>query len=348
MVGHSLAAVINNASFTGEMISYAIGKVVTPSVFIFIFLFGYGQGIKRKRLNRNIVIKRTINIFTPYIFFATVALILYIILGSPYDKMWMLRDTFNGKLNIASYFVTLISFTASWQYYFLVLIFAFQAFGNIFRNIPVVTLEKITKIALYLHILEMLLITVFLWLANPMKFNLYIVGGFISPNPIFWFFPFMWGYTIGSKKGRLPWEEIQKKDYFFGIFFFLISVFEVTFLGNKWNTFYLIDQFTLFSFFLNIYALKFIGRIAGKINLRKHRRIGKFFMTFGVYSFIVYMVHMPYEWFLFVGLQNITGFQFPYAIQVLLLIGFGFGFSTLVIAIAKSVPKKIRRLIMGF
>lgn len=322
--------------------------MATPSVFVFIFLFGYGQGLKRKRLNRNIVIKRTANIFTPYIFFATVALVMYIILGSPYDKMWMLKGMFKGQLNLVSYFVTLISFTASWQYYFLVLIFAFQAFGNIFRNTSIETLEKATKILLVLHIIEMALLSAFLWLANPMKFNLYIIGGFISPNPIFWFFPFMWAYTIGSKRGKLPWESIKKRDYFIGAAVFFFSVVEMTLLGNKWKTFYLLDQFTLLSFFLNIYFLKFIGRIAGKINVRKHRRIGKFFMAYGIYSFIAYMVHMPYEWFLFVGLENITGITFPYFIQVALLIGFGFGFSTLIITVSKIVPKKLRRLITGF
>lgn len=345
--GHSLAAVIENASFAGRLGGSIFAKIATPSVFIFIYLLGYGQGLKRKRVTYNSVIKRTYVVITPYIFWGTLSLILYSILGEPFNQPYTVRDAM-GSLTPFSYIITMITFTGSWQYYFLLLILAFQAFGYLFRNIPQEKLEKITRILFFLHIIAMFWLTMVMWFKNPSDFNLTLVGSFIYPNPIFWFFPFMWGYMNGAGRKKQPWESFSRKTILIYLPILVICVVEFMILGKKWGAFFLIDQFTLSSFFLNICALKIMGYLAGRMKDYKGKFLSSFFSTFGMYSFVAFLIHLPFQWFFLVCIEKAIGMQLPFTVQFLSMAIFGVLFSYLIISISSKLPKLLRKLFIGF
>ncbi len=346
--GHSLAAVIADASLFERVGGSFLAKIATPSVFIFIYLLGYGQGLKRKRVTYDSVLKRTYIIITPYIFWGTLSLVLYHFLGSPYNVPYTVREAMGNSLTPFSYIVTMITFTGSWQYYFLLLIMAFQAFGYLFRNISQEKLEKITKILFYLHIIAMLWLSLVMWLKNPEDFNLTLVGSFIYPNPIFWFYPFMWGYTNGAGKKPQPWDNFSKKTIMIYLPIYALCVVEFLLLGKKWGSFFLLDQFTLASFFMNIFAIKIMGHIAGMFKNIKSKFVSSFFSTFGMYSFVAFLIHLPFQWFFLVAIEQAIGFKLPITVQFLSMGIFGVLFSYLIISISSKLPKILRKLFIGF
>ncbi|HPN29122.1 MAG TPA: hypothetical protein PLU68_09305, partial [Thermotogota bacterium] len=128
IAGHSLAAVINDMPVLEQLLFSYLGKSMVPAVFCLIYLFGYGQGLKRKRVTTRMNLERIVDMVKPYLFWATLSLLIYTVSDSRVTYPYTGREIFGYEITPLSFVLSILTFSGSWQYYFLFILILFQYF----------------------------------------------------------------------------------------------------------------------------------------------------------------------------------------------------------------------------
>lgn len=358
IIGHSLAGVVNNMGTIERLVFGFMGKAMAPGVFCLIYLFGYSQGLKRKRVTIKSNLQRIADMLLPYFFWAILSMCIYSISESRFLYPYTGQELFGKRITPVSFLLSLVTFTASWQYYFLVILLVFQAITIKLKRMQPENFDRNLKLVFWVHTTLFLFITGLFWFGSPSKIPLSLIGGFIYPNPILWFFPFFWGYIRSAKKQEI-FPSFGRKGLFFYALFLILAGVEAFLHVQKWNTFFVNDQFTVITFFLSIFTLSCLGIVSNSMEKRylslkqssSHRfskSIYSFFMLFGRNTFLLFLIHQPFQWFLLVAFEKMINYQFSYPMEFFIMAVFGILFCWVITKFGPKLPKPIRRFVVGF
>jgi hypothetical protein len=365
VVGHSLAAVVNFMSENEQLFFTFIGKAVVPAVFCLIYLFGYGQGLKRKRVTRRLNVERVLDMLIPYFFWAALAMVVYFLSEERMNYPFTGREIFGKEVTPLSGLLGVITFTGSWQYYFLFILIFFQLFSGILKKTNPLNHPQILKYSFFVELSIITALTLIIWFSSPERLNLLIIGLFIYPNPILWFFPFFWGYARATQKKEV-FPCFRKTGFYMFLVLLLLSGIEAIAFVRKWHTYFIIDQFSVFTLVMSIFALSNLGVISHRIEslwlnqkkrpVKKENKVFQYTLNscyryltlYGRFSYVLFLTHLPFQWFLLIWFEKIIGFQVSYVAEFFLMAIFGILFCFGIIKLSGILPKKIRRLAIGF
>jgi len=351
VLGHSIALIIDNLPLSEQIVAGIFGKLTAPCVFFFVVLMGYGQGLKKKRIARTQVIQRVTNILYPYLFWATISFILYHILKEPFWYPFTGQGLYENLPMLIQYIASMGSFTISWQYYFLGIYLFFQWYAYRIRHQSDGQLWKTTNFLLFFHAGFLTVITLILWIAPPEKIPLPFMSAFIYPNPIAWGFAFYLGFYLGAKKtGVLP-KKTRLEPFLF-LILWAFGSFELVFLLRKWGGVLVIDQFTLSGFLFGLVFLIIIMRFV----IRQTERMASGFSTawhrwlmrFGKHSLLIFLLHLPFQWFILMAIERLFGFPFHSFFRILILAGSGLYVPYAIGTAAQKIPGRLRKAMIGF
>lgn len=351
VLGHSVALLINHLCLQEQVFAVILAKFTGPCVFIFVFLLGYGQGLKRKRLSKPQVIQRVISVGRPYLFWATLSFILYMVLQDPYWYPYTGRGLFGGLPMIAQYPISLVSFTINWQYYFLFLYMFFLSYAYLTRHHSDQHVWTTTKFLLVFHILFTGILTGFLWFGATEAISLSMVAAFIYPNPLAWGFVFYLGLHMGSKKlAVLPVKSRLELPLYMVLWAF--GAFELFMHLRRWGGAAVSDQFTLSGFAFALVSLVLLTRIATRWTLSmangKSCWWKRWIIRFGKQSLMIFLLHLPFQWFALMMIENLLGMQLSSFVRIPILFITGLFFPYMIGTIAKRLPEVSRKIITGF
>jgi len=350
IIGHSFLIVAGYMTSIEEKLFFSIvSKLLSPCVFCFFYFYGYGQGLKRVRSTSKKLKQRARSLFVTYCFWSSFAWLSFQLLGVEYNFVNNAKSFFLDKPFTFRYMSFLISFSGSWQYYFIFIFIVAMFFLYSFKKMPLKDLKVYLTLFSSLQIIFFLLISVFLWKAPSNPEILMRLGVFIYGNPVVWVIPLFWGYYRAAAKKR-PVATIHSKWlYLLLSVVYVASVAEIYFLGEKWEGYYLLDQFTLFTLInsiLMIHGYDLLVRFLIK-RLKRESPLIRFTGSMGRFSIIPFFVHLPYQWFLYVLLTQLIHIElnpipafFVIAILGLLLSYYG-------IKGIERLPVKFKRLLMG-
>ncbi|PLV59906.1 acyltransferase family protein [Thermotoga sp. KOL6] len=303
-------------------------RFMGPCVFVFVYLFGYSQGkVKKNPLK---ILKKALMFFLFYSFWASLSFLLYTTLGGRYSEVWTTQRVFNiNDSLLKKYLITLFSFTGSWQYYF-VFVFLVLVILSILINNPV----KIFPLSLIGALLNSAFVS--FWFLTKDKLLPPIEGAFITYlSPVHWSFPYLLGYR-DAYKGERP--SLKKRVLFFYAVFLIVGSLEYWNAYRKFHSLVGIDQFSLLGIALGIYSVGIFYWIAQKMNFRVLRKVGR-------YSFLLFMIHMPFQWMVYVFLD--TFIDLPRFLWVILMVTFSVMMMDILLKISRHLPKAVRKLIVG-
>ncbi|HNR63697.1 MAG TPA: acyltransferase family protein [Thermotogota bacterium] len=365
LAGHSLAAVINDMSVHEQFIFSYVGKSMVPAVFCLIYLFGYGQGLKRKRVTTRMNLERIVDMVIPYLFWAVLSLLIYKFSGPRIRYPYTGGEIFGKEITPFTFFLSLLTFSGSWQYYFLFILILFQYFTGVLRNIRPERYPRLLRHAFLFQAGVLAFLTIGLWVIPQERIPLQSLGALLYPNPLFWFFPFFWGYLRSANKQPI-FPSYGKRGAYAFLILLAITGTEAFLFVRRWSTYFVIDQFSVFTFFLSIFALSCLGSVSHRFeelwnSLRNgigerrrplKERLGKsilsFFILFGRFSFVLFLTHQPFMWFLLVWFEGAVGYRFSRVSEFFLMAIFGILFCWGIIKLSDVLPKGIRRLVIGF
>jgi hypothetical protein len=122
-------------------------------------------------------------------------------------------------------------------------------------------------------------------------------------------------------------------------------------LGLKMNSYMIIDQFSALTMLLAIYSVKVFGFLSMKLEKflieRKRKITLRFLLLYGRFSIIVFLIHLPYQWFFLQGLQIIFNNKISASIGFIIMSFFSLFFCYWIIILVKNLPKKLRKLFLG-
>ncbi len=351
VLGHSIALIIDNLQLSEQIVAGIVGKLTAPCVFFFVILMGYGQGLKKKRISRAQVIQRVTNILYPYLFWASISFILYLILKEPFWYPFTGRGLYGNLPLLIQYIASMGSFMISWQYYFLGIYLFFQWYAYRIRHQSEGQLWKTTRFMLMFHASFLTVITLILWMGRPDQIPLPFMSAFIYPNPIAWAFAFYFGFYLGTKKtGVLP-----KKSWLESFLFLILwafGSFELVFLLRKWGGVLVIDQFTLSGFLFGLVFLVIIVRYVIRQTERMARGITtlwhRWLMRFGKHSLLIFLLHLPFQWFILMAIEGLAGFPLHPFFRLMILAGSGLFVPYAIGTAAQKIPGRLRKAMIGF
>lgn len=350
IIGHSFIIVAGYMTSIEEKLFFCfLSKFLSPCVFSFFYFFAYGQGLKRRRNNSKKLMKRVGSIFVSYCIWATVAWFSFLLLGAEYNIVNNTKGVFLEAPFTLRYLSVLFSFSGSWQYYFIFIFICSMLLLYFFKNVSVKVLKVFFVVFSALQISFFIYISLYLWFAQGNPENLKKLGLFIYANPIVWSIPLFWGYYRGAAKKQAVAKVQSKWFYFLLGSVYIASVIEIYFLGEKWNGYYLLDQFTFFTL-VNSILMIHLYDVMMRAFIDKFRRNSPFIIftgSMGRYSIIPFFVHLPYQWFLFVLLKQLTHVNFNPIPAFFVISAIGLFLSYYSIKIIELLPVKMKRLLMG-
>ncbi|MFW6262528.1 MAG: acyltransferase family protein [Thermotogota bacterium] len=350
IIGHSLLIVTPYLSSTGENLFFSfLCKVLSPCVFCFFYFFGYGQGLKRKRNNSKRLMKRVSSIFFTYCIWASFAWVSFQFLGSEFNMINNAKGILLGKPFTIQFLSVLFTFTGSWQYYFIFIFIVSMFLLYFFKHSSLKALKVYLAIFSTLQVSFFLIITVYLYKAPVNQDDLRRLGIMVYANPIAWSIPLFWGYYRAAARKQAVGTIRFRWFYFILPIVYLLAVSETYILGRKWNGYYLLDQFTLLTLLNSVLMLFFYDFIIKKVitKLNKDSLVIVFASNMGRYSIIPFFVHLPYQWYLFVLLTQLTHLQLNPLPAFIVISTIGLCMSYYSIKLIDLLPVKIKRLLMG-
>ncbi len=348
--GHSLALLFPDLSVPEQIFAGFLARFTTPSVFFFVFLIGYSQSLKRKRLSVSSLRGRTFRLLIPYGFWASVVFLLITVLPEPYWFSFQAYYLFWDHPLLPRVVLSLFTFTLCWQYYFLVLFIFFQWYTYWIRKSSVPTIRRSLKVIFIAYIAFLTALSGLLWFSSPEEIPLGWIGIFLYSNPLAWMFSFYLGAYCGITK-VLP--VFVNKKWNSGLFWlvWIISSLELLWLIRKWGTTTVVDQFSLSGFAFGLVSLGvFIGRA-----IRREQKPGRRLCVLGTrwlsklgnHSFLIYLLHLPFQWYWLVLLEQSLNVKFPMIPRLALLMLFGLSFPYAVAVLGKKLPQRLRKTITG-
>ncbi|HOO32833.1 MAG TPA: hypothetical protein PK466_08055 [Thermotogota bacterium] len=351
VVGHAILLVLPEITNSTEKYVYMLlGKLLIPSVFAFFCFFGYSQGLSRKKMTKDKMKKRVKSTFFSYVIWASIAWIVFSLLGPGYNSVNNSFHYTKGMFFPINYFGSVMSFAVSWQYYFICIFIFGIFFLYFFRNTPLEKLKRYLYIFLGIQAAFYTFISLFLWMASPSERSIRILGICTYINPGSWILPLFWGYYRGA----------EKKDIFGGlkpvvlipmaVVFFFLSSTEMFFLSGKWNAYCVMDHFTLLTLINSIFMMFIYKKfVEWMISIRAiwFRNLLDGLSTMGMFSIIPFYVHMPYQWFVFYFIKSTFFPQINTLLSFILLSIIGLMISYLSIVGIRLLPKKQKKVLLG-
>lgn len=351
VIAHAIG-LCHEAILPSERLLIAImAKFTAPCVFIFIFLMGYGQGLKKRRLSFLSALRRVPSILVPFLFWATVSFVCYQILQGPYLIPYTGR-LFLGDYSILSqYFLSLSTFTGSWQYYYAGLFIFFLLYSSWMRTHKYSTIESATKVFLVGHILFLSILSSLLWFVPVGGLPLDIITMLIYANPLAWIYVFYLGFVHGMKKSPVSANNTRVLVFLF-FTSWAFGAFELAYLLLKWETSMVSDQFTLFGFLFSLIALILFVRVAKRWSSKLSQGYTswwlRWLMRFGKHSLLIFLIHLPFMWFLLVALESMVQRQFSTMIRMVILVASGLFFPYAIGLSSRRLPVIFRKAMTGF
>ena len=350
IIGHSFLIVTGYMTSVEEKLFFSFfSKILSPCVFCFFYFYGYGQGLKRMRSSAKKLKQRARSLFVTYCLWSTFAWLSFQLLGAEYNIVNNAKGIFIDKPFTFRYLSFLFSFSGSWQYYFIFIFIVSMFFFYFFKNISLKALKIYLVLFSILQSTFFLVISIYLWNGSGNPDSLKHLGLFIYANPVVWSIPLFWGYYRAAAKKR-PVAKIQSNwMYLLIAVVYVLAVMEIFILGEKWNGYYLLDQFTFFTLINSVLMIHIYDMVVRGL-IKKFDR-DTFFITFtgsmGRFSIIPFFVHLPYQWFLFVLLTQLTHIEFNPIPAFFVLSAIGMFLSYYAIKLIELLPVKIKRLLMG-
>ncbi len=351
IIGHAILLVVPEVTSGVDRVFFGIlSKILGPCVFGFFCFFGYSQGLGRHRANKQKVRYRAKRMFVSYIAWASIAWTSFIILGPGYDAINNTAIFTGGLFLPVDYVVSVFSFSISWQYYFIA-IFLFAMLGLLyFKDVPIERLKGYLIVAVLLQFLFYYMITDYLWTAEASQEALQKLGILAYSNPLAWVIPLIWGYYKGAKKKELIEDNHPVLNGILLVLFFSISIAEILMLSEKWDAFFVMDHFTVFSL-LNSMMMMFLYSRCVKWLISREKgwfmELMKRFSTMGRYSIIPFYIHMPYQWFIFYFFKKRFFPEISPLPAFFILSAIGLTLSYLSIFRIKKLPTKYKKLFIG-
>jgi len=351
IVGHSLLSTLLFMGLGERIVFSFFGKVLSPCVFIFFYLAGYSQGLRRNRYTKKVTLSRVKTLLVPYVVWASIAWVFYYILGGDYTLPHNLWPYLKDLPFLLNYFISIITFTGSWQYYFLIILIVSLFILQLFKKKNIQKLKYWKNTAFLIQFSLMIVISFVFWFWDNEKISSSIFGAFTYMNLFAWLYPILWGYYIAAAGEKQPWEDITVSDFIIYFILFFFCSLEMVLLGLKMNSYMIIDQFSALTMLLAIYSVKVFGFISIKLELflkkRKAESTLRFFLLFGRFSIIVFLIHLPYQWFFYIGIQKLINIKIPASIGFFLMSIFSLFFSYCIIILVKNLPKRVRKFFLG-
>jgi len=324
LVGHAVVSAYGDLTFFIPFLRF-----VSPSVFVFVYLFGHSQGRVKKRPLR--VVRKSLSFFLFYLFWASVSFFLYTLLDEKYSLVWITKKVFSvDDSMIKKYLLTVFSFSGSWQYYF-VFVVIILLFVSIFIRNP----RKILPFSFAGAVINSSIVS--LWFLTKNELLPPIEGALITYlNPIHWLFPFVLGYKDACEGKQ---RTLKKASLIIYLFLFLIGSLEYWNSYRRFHTLVGVDQFSLPGVVLGIYSIGVFSWMAEKMNSRILRRMGR-------YSFLLFMIHMPFQWMFYVFLD--TFIDLPGWCWILIMVGFSVALMEILLRLSRLLPRVLRKVIAGF
>jgi len=351
IIGHAILLVVPEVTGAAERVFFGLlSKVLGPCVFGFFCFFGYSQGLGRQHVTKQKVRYRAKRMFISYIAWASIAWVAFFLLGSGYDAINNTSSYTGGLFLPIDYLVSVFTFSISWQYYFIA-IFLFAMLGLLyFKDTPIERLKGYVVVAVLLEFIFYYMITEYLWTETPSHEALQRLGILAYSNPLAWVIPLIWGYYKGATKKELI---ENKHPFLYGILLiacFVFSVVEILFLSEKWEAFFVMDHFTVFSL-LNSMMMMFLYSNCVKWLISREKgwflELMKKFSTMGRYSIIPFYIHMPYQWFIFYFFKKRFFPEISPLPAFFIISAIGLTLSYLSIFRIKKMPTKYKRLFIG-
>ena len=323
LISHAVVSVYRDLTFLLPVLRF-----VSPCVFVFVYLFGYSQGRMRKSPLK--IIRKSFFFFLFYLFWSSVSFFLYSLLDGRYSKVWVTKQVFSvdGTL-LSKYLITIFSFTGSWQYYF-VFVFIMLMVISVFIKDP----RKIFPFSLVGAILSSSFVSV--WFLTKDELLPPVEGAFITYfNPVHWLFPFLLGH-----KDVLERRERSLKKHSLAVYLALFGLGSLEYWNayRKFRSLIGIDQFSLPGVLLGVYSVEVFSSVSKKLSFPLLKRMGR-------YSFLLFMIHMPFQWMFYVFLDTLI--DLPEWCWVLIMIAFSIAFMECLLRFAKHLPKPLRKVVIG-
>lgn len=351
IVGHSLLSSLPSMSLNERIIFTFFGKVLSPCVFIFFFLAGYSQGLRRNRYTKKVTLSRVKSLLIPYFVWASIAWLFYFFLGGTFTQTHNLWDYIKDLPFYLNYIISIATFTGSWQYYFLIILIVSLFILQLFKKKDLLKLKFWKNFAFIVQFSIMMVISIVFWFWDNEKISSSIFGAVTYMNLFAWLYPILWGYYIAASKEKLPWEEVTISDFIIYFVLFFFCSLEMVLLGLKMNSYMIIDQFSALTMLLAIYSVKVFGFLSMKLEKflieRKRKITLRFLLLYGRFSIIVFLIHLPYQWFFLQGLQIIFNNKISASIGFIIMSFFSLFFCYWIIILVKNLPKKLRKLFLG-
>ncbi len=351
VLGHSVLQIFQEASFNEQIVLVTIAKFCAPSLLIFVFLIGYGQGRKKHRIRRSELSQRFQQLMIPYLIWASIAFLFYLLIESPYRYTLVGEAFITQQPYIIRYLFSISTFTISMQYYFLPVLFFFHWYAYMIRIQSEYLMLLIFKYVFIVQWLFLLSVSLFAWFVSPEQMDFGILGGgFLYRNFLVWGTFFYIGYVMGACK-RASFPDLKHKGILF-LFLWAISATEMIYVINRSADTFVTDMFTLFGVLFAMISLLVWLSVAEKTEEGRSASIfpwaGKVFMLFGKYSFVVFLLHLPFQWYILVLLEFMAGYTFSIFARLAILFFSGIGFPYTVINMSRRIKPMLRRKLIGF
>lgn len=351
VMGHSVLQVLHEASPNEQVVLAAIAKFCAPSLLIFVYLIGYGQGLKKNRIRRSELGQRFQQLMLPYFFWASVAFGVYLLMEEGFRYPVVAHEALSERPYMVKYLFSISTFTISMQHYFMPVLFFFQWYAYMIRIQSEYLLLLTFKYIFVLQWLMLAGVTLFVWFLPVEMLDLGILGGgFIYRNVLVWGSFFYIGYIMGAIK-RSAFPALKYK---WSIFLLLwgLSTIEILVIINRSGNTFVTDMFTLFGILFALISLLVWAEVAEKTGNgqenKKASRMGKALSLYGKYSLIIYLIHLPFQWYILVFFEHLIRFDFSVFTRVAILFLSGISFPYAVINLSRKVKPRFRRILIGF
>lgn len=306
-------------------------RLASPSVFLMVYMFGYSQGKKGERKPKIVALK-ALRFFVFYSFWASVSFVIYCFLGDEYQLPYIGRQVMNlDKMSLPlRYSVTIFTFSGSWQYYFVFVIILLLLFSCLVKR-P----ERWFKITAAVTLAKSSLVS--LWFLLSDGFPSPLLGVLMTYfNPAYWMTPFFlgWKHALSGGVRRKP----GMKEFLLYFAFFFLGLLEFYNSYAKFGRLSGVDQFSLSSVLLAFSCVRFLPTLERLLN-------SKFLAKLGRFSFLVFMVHLPFQWMVYVYLRELTGLNRYFGVAV--MVAFTLLFVEAVLKVSRFLPRPLRKAILG-
>lgn len=325
ILGHSMLKIYEN-----PFLLLPFFRFISPCVFVFVYLFGLSQGRTRKRPGKNL--SKIASFFLLYLFWSSISFVLYITLDGKFADPWVTRTVFGlSDSNVSNYILTILTFTGSWQYYFVFVIIIL-----LFISIFIRKASSVFNVILLGAVGNGLFISY--WAVFQERLLPPVLGAFLTYlNPLHWMFPFILGYK-DAQEGKIR-DDVNLKTIIVFSILLIAGSFEYWYAYRKFHTLVGTDQFSVFTILLGVYGLPVFIRISRYLNLRIIKKMGR-------YSFLLFITHMPLQWFVYVFLDGYL--NLPKWLWVILMVVSSIIFVDVLTKVARYLPGYLRKTVIGF